>query len=69
MLTMLHQYVPLHEVQLTTSEVDAHVNGPAMTELLHKMLFSGDLLTAIQAMWTRLYGKMPPTRSSYWNLS
>lgn len=48
-LTTLHQYVLLHEVQVTTSKSDAQVDGTATTELLHKVLFGGDLLTAIRA--------------------
>lgn len=48
-LTTLHPYVPLHEVQLATSEADAEVHGTATAEVLHKVLFGGDLLTAIRA--------------------
>ena len=47
-LATLHQYVPLHEVQLTTSEADDQVHGTATAEVLHKVLFGCDLLTAIR---------------------
>ena len=47
--TTLHQYVPLHKIQLTPTETDAQVGETATTELLHKVLFGGDLLTVIRA--------------------
>ena len=45
-LATLHQYVPLHEVQV---ETDEDGDEPATVEILHKVLFGGDLLTAIRA--------------------
>lgn len=48
-LTILHQYVPLHKIQLTPTKTDTQVDETATTELLHKVLFGGDLLTAIRA--------------------
>lgn len=48
-LTALHKYVPLHEVQLPISEQGAQVHEKAIVEILYKLLFGGDLLTAIRA--------------------
>ena len=58
-LTILHPYVavPLHEVQLAISKADDQVHGTTTAEILHKVLFGGDLLTAIRAKGAQLIDK------------
>ena len=48
-LTTLHQYIPLYEVQGTSREAGAQADEPVTIEMLHKVLFGGDLLTAVRA--------------------
>lgn len=48
-LAALHKYVPLHEVQGTTRLTETQEDEPTTIEIVHKVLFGGDLLTAVRA--------------------